>query len=124
MTPIMARLAALQSGKSAQRSRTRYRQVAQCFFHAILTERGAIAMTLVDAAVLKELGRIVTSDPKVLAGRAVFRGTRVPIEVLFENLADGMSLDEILSEYPTIDRGDAKALIHLVSAAIRSTPAP
>jgi uncharacterized protein (DUF433 family) len=81
-------------------------------------------MTLVDAAVLKELGRIVTSDPKVLAGRAVFRGTRVPIEVLFENLADGMSQDEILSEYPTIDRGDAKALIHLVSDAIRSTPAP
>lgn len=76
-------------------------------------------MTHIDALVLKDLGRIVTSDPAVLAGRPVFRGTRVPVEILFDNLADGMSLDEILAEYPTIDRDDAVALIQLVPAALR-----
>jgi uncharacterized protein (DUF433 family) len=78
-------------------------------------------MTHIDAIVLKDLGRIVTIDPQILAGRPVFRGTRVPIEILFENLADGMSLDEILLEYPTIDRDDAIALIQLIPEAIRSS---
>lgn len=89
----------------------------------LLALNGAM-MTHIDATVLKDLGRIVTSDPAVLAGRPVFRGTRVPIDILFENLADGMSLDEIISEYPTIDRTDAIALIQLVPAAIRSTSTP
>ncbi|MCO5160026.1 MAG: DUF433 domain-containing protein [Mesorhizobium sp.] len=78
-------------------------------------------MTHIDAIVLKDLGRIVTSDAKVLAGRPVFRGTRVPIEILFDNLADGMSLDEILDEYPTIPRSDAIALIQLIPEALRSS---
>ena len=56
---------------------------------------------------------IVTSSPDILGGRRVFRGTRVPIEILFENLADGMSLDEILDEYPTLDRADAETAIRL-----------
>ena len=45
-----------------------------------------------------------TSNPEVMGGRLVFRGTRIPIEVLFETLADGMSLDEILDAYPTLNR--------------------
>jgi uncharacterized protein (DUF433 family) len=39
-----------------------------------------------------------------MGGRTVFAGTRLPVEVLFENLADGMSLDEILDAYPTLTR--------------------
>ena len=42
---------------------------------------------------------LFSSDPDVMGGRLVFRGTRIPVEVLFENLADGMSLDEILDAY-------------------------
>ncbi len=48
----------------------------------------------------------------------MFRGTRVPIEVLFENLADGMSLDEILDEYPTLDRDDVVRVLELTSAEL------
>ncbi len=81
-------------------------------------------MTYIDAIVLKDFGRLVTSDPTVLAGRPVFRGTRVPVEVLFDNLADGMSLDEILDEYPTIARDDAIAVLQLIPAAIRSSSTP
>lgn len=49
---------------------------------------------------------VVVRKPDVLVGRPVLRGTRVPIEVLFENLADGMSLDEIVAEYESLDRAD------------------
>ena len=47
---------------------------------------------------------IISTDPDVLGGTPVFNGTRVPVAVLFENLADGMSLDEILDSYPTLSR--------------------
>lgn len=50
---------------------------------------------------------IVTVDPEILGGAPVFTGTRVPIAVLFENLADGLSLDEILDSYPTLKREQA-----------------
>jgi len=54
---------------------------------------------------------LFTSNPEVMGGRLVFRGTRIPVEVLFDNLADGMSLDEILDAYPTLKRHDAVAAI-------------
>jgi len=61
---------------------------------------------------------LFTSDPDVMGGRLVFRGTRIPVEVLFENLADGMSLDAILDAYPGLARDSAVAAIELAGAAI------
>ena len=54
---------------------------------------------------------LFTSNPGVMGGRLVFRGTRIPVDILFDNLADGMSLDEILDAYPTLNRDDAVAAI-------------
>lgn len=50
---------------------------------------------------------IVKRDPEILGGKPVFTGTRVPVSVLFENLAEGLSLDEILGSYPTLSRKQA-----------------
>ncbi len=50
---------------------------------------------------------IVTSDPEILGGTPVFAGTRVPVAVLFENLAGGLTLDEILDSWPSIKREQA-----------------
>ena len=61
---------------------------------------------------------LFTSNPEVMGGRLVFRGTRIPVEVLFENLADGMSLDDILDAYPGLSRDSAVAAIELAGAAI------
>lgn len=68
-----------------------------------------------DRAALTDL---ITTDPEVMGGRRVFRGTRVPVEVLFENLADGLSLDDILSEYETLDRADVVRVLELTSAVM------
>ena len=61
---------------------------------------------------------LITSDPQVMGGRRVFRHTRVPVEVLFENLADGMSLDEILDQYETLSRDDVVRVLELTSMAL------
>lgn len=55
----------------------------------------------------------IVRNPAILGGRPVFRGTRVPIEVLFDNLADGLDLDEILASYPTVKREDALAVLEM-----------
>lgn len=47
---------------------------------------------------------IVIINPEILGATPVFVGTRIPIAVLFENLADGLTLDEILDAYPTLSR--------------------
>jgi uncharacterized protein (DUF433 family) len=60
------------------------------------------------------------SDPEIMGGRVVFRGTRIPVEVLFENLADGMSLEEVLDAYPTLDRNDAVTAIELAGQALKA----
>lgn len=54
---------------------------------------------------------ILVRDPEILGGRPVFRGTRVPVEVLFENLEDGLTLDEIVASYPSLNRADLVACL-------------
>ena len=61
---------------------------------------------------------IVTSDPEILGGTTVFTGTRVPVAVLFENLADGLTLDEILDSYPTLTRDKALAALQLAESLL------
>ena len=55
---------------------------------------------------------LVTTDPDILGGTPVFAGTRVPVAVLFENLADGLTLDVILESYPTLKREQAIDALH------------
>ena len=66
----------------------------------------------------KMTSMIISTDPDVLGGTPVFKGTRVPVAVLFENLADGMSLDEILDSYPTLSRGAALLALKEAEASL------
>lgn len=55
----------------------------------------------------------IIRDPGIMAGRPVFRGTRVPVDVLFDNLADGLTIDEVLESYPSLRREDVLAVLDL-----------
>jgi uncharacterized protein (DUF433 family) len=46
-----------------------------------------------------------------MGGRTVFASTRVPVEVLFENLADGLTVDEIIDSYPTLRKEDVLSVL-------------
>jgi len=54
--------------------------------------------------------RIVV-DPKVMAGKPVIRGTRIPVDAIIRRIADGMTIEEILEEYPNLTREDVKAAL-------------
>lgn len=53
----------------------------------------------------------ITVDPEVVSGTPVFKGTRVPVEALLDNLAAGVSLDEFLENFPTVTREQARAVL-------------
>lgn len=56
------------------------------------------------------LGRIAT-DPQVCFGKPVVRGTRVWVGLVLGLLADGMTPDEVLGEYPQITADDVRACL-------------
>ena len=46
----------------------------------------------------------ITRDPDVMHGTPVFRGTRVPVQTLFEYLEGGDTLEDFLEGFPTVSR--------------------
>lgn len=70
-----------------------------------------------------DLEDLIVSNLDTLGGARVFRGTRVPVEALFDNLAAGLSVDEILAEFPTLDREDVVRVLELTSALLASKAA-
>lgn len=47
---------------------------------------------------------LIVSDPDILGGTPVFKGTRVPVRTLFEYLADGLSLEYFVESFPSVTR--------------------
>ena len=45
---------------------------------------------------------LIISDPKVMHGQACIKGTRIPVSVVLDNLAGGLSEDEIVEQYPSL----------------------
>jgi len=46
----------------------------------------------------------IVRDPETMHGTPVFRGTRVPVQTLFEYLENGETLDDFLEGFPTVSR--------------------
>ncbi len=53
----------------------------------------------------------VERDPERVSGAWVFRGTRVPVRALFENLEDGASIDDFLEWFPGVSRPQVEAVL-------------
>jgi len=53
----------------------------------------------------------VERDPAKLSGAWVFRGTRVPVSALFENLEGGATVEQFLSWFPGVTRSQADAVL-------------
>jgi uncharacterized protein (DUF433 family) len=53
----------------------------------------------------------VERDPSRVSGAWVFKGTRVPVTALFENLEDGASVDQFLNWFPGVTRVQLEAVL-------------
>jgi uncharacterized protein (DUF433 family) len=62
-----------------------------------------------------EIKDLISKDPEVLGGQTVFKGTRVPVETLFDHLEAGISLDEFLDDFPSVTKVQAISLLEWTS---------
>jgi len=62
-------------------------------------------------------GRIVV-NPKVMLGKPVIRGTRITVEILLEKLAAGLGVEEVLRDYPQLEREDILAALKYAAHAV------
>jgi uncharacterized protein (DUF433 family) len=58
----------------------------------------------------EHMDRIVI-DPEVLSGKPTIKGTRIPVYLIIELLANGMTEKEVLSQYSTLKKEDIKAAL-------------
>ena len=60
-------------------------------------------------------------NPKVCNGKPVIKGTRIPISVILEQVAQGESWDDLLKGYPELEREDIKSALLYARASIEHT---
>ena len=60
----------------------------------------------------------VERSPEKVSGAWVFRGTRVPVKALFENLEGGATVDQFLEWFPGVSREQALAVLECAEASL------
>lgn len=63
---------------------------------------------------------VINIDEAILGGTPVFTRTRVPIDSLFDHLENGVSLDEFLDDFPTVQRQQAIQVLSLAEEVLTS----
>jgi len=57
----------------------------------------------------------ITFDPNIMGGQACIRGMRIPVSLVVNLVANGMTTDEIIKEYPDLEREDIKEALQYAS---------
>lgn len=72
-------------------------------------------------AVMYEL---ISIDPKVCHGQACIRGTRIPVYQIVRMLANGDTIEELLADYPSLEREDILACLDHAAALTEEQVTP
>jgi uncharacterized protein (DUF433 family) len=63
------------------------------------------------------LDRIVV-DPRIMAGKPVVRGTRIPVDLVLKRLSQDLSLRTLFESYPRLTEDDVKACLAYASGLV------
>jgi uncharacterized protein (DUF433 family) len=62
----------------------------------------------------------VEQDPKRVSGAWVFRGTRIPVIALFENLEDGLTVSEFIEYFPGVNSSQVHDVLQYASKSLKA----
>lgn len=62
---------------------------------------------------MKNVKDLITVDNDILGGQPVFKGSRVPVSSLFSHLEKGISLNDFLDDFPSVDKTSAISVLEL-----------
>ena len=57
-------------------------------------------------------------NPKIMLGKAVIRGTRVPVELILRKLGEGATTEDLLDAYPRLSPEDIRAALRYASRGV------
>ena len=57
--------------------------------------------------------QIIECNPEILGGKPIIKGTRIPVDLIYELIGADVSLDEILDDYPSLTREIIEKLIEI-----------
>jgi len=66
----------------------------------------------------------ITIDPRQMDGLPCIRGLRIPVTTVIDMAAAGLSEDDILREYPDLERDDIREALRYAAAAVRERQLP
>jgi uncharacterized protein (DUF433 family) len=72
----------------------------------------------------KELLKRIVVDPNICFGKPVIRGTRIWVALIVENFAEGLTENELLEEYPGLERDDIRAALAYAAEITRERVFP
>ena len=62
----------------------------------------------------------ITSDPEILFGKAVIKGTRIPVDLILEKLATGETFEQLLNAYPRITAQSIQACLLYAAESVKN----
>ena len=57
-------------------------------------------------------------NPKVMLGKPVIRGTRIPVELILRKLGEGATVEDLLDAYPRLTADDVRAALTYASQVV------
>jgi uncharacterized protein (DUF433 family) len=60
----------------------------------------------------------IEMNPRIMLGKPIIRGTRIPVELLLRKLSEGASEAELLEGYPRLTREDIRAALAYAAATV------
>lgn len=70
--------------------------------------------------VIMDIKEHITRDPKIMFGKPVIKGTRIPVDLILEKLAMGETFEQLLLAYPKINQSSINACLLYASLLIKN----
>jgi len=64
------------------------------------------------------LAQRIEINPKVMMGKPVIKGTRIPVEFILRKLGEGATVEDLLDGYPSLNREDIQAALAYAAKAL------
>lgn len=68
--------------------------------------------------------KYIVTDPKIMHGKACIKGTRIPVTVVLDNLAAGLTAEKIIESYPTLNIKAVQAALSYAAELAREELVP
>jgi uncharacterized protein (DUF433 family) len=64
----------------------------------------------------------IDTNPQIMSGKPIIKGASIPVETILKKLADNVSAEPILREYPRLTEDDVKAAAYYAAKVLETTP--